>query len=324
MKTCADVAKLRERLQRAMIEGAGVLRSPDSLVTAAAEVGAVAGRLRAASGGRIGQRARRRRARQPRDGGGGAAARPPTPARRPGGPTPVVTSPRRDRSGAAASSIAPWPCRGRDRRYRGHGRDRAGGETSTAVSERRHGAGEWPSSGPPDPPAAAVRDAVARALAEDLGPLGDLTAMLVPDTEVARAAGGVARRRGAGRPACARSRPSRRSTRRWSSTGKVPDGAWLAPGSVVAEVSGPMRSILTAERTALNFLCHLSGVATMARRFVDAVCRRQPHHPGARHEKDDTRPARPREGGRARRRRLEPPRRALRRRAGEGQPPGPR
>ena len=37
-------------------------------------------------------------------------------------------------------------------------------------------------------------------------------------------------------------------------------GGW--PGSVVAEVSGPLRSILTAERTALNFLCHLSGVAT--------------------------------------------------------------
>jgi L-aspartate oxidase len=45
----ADVAKLREHLQRAMIEGAGVLRSPESLVTAAAEVRAVAGRLRAAS-----------------------------------------------------------------------------------------------------------------------------------------------------------------------------------------------------------------------------------------------------------------------------------
>jgi nicotinate-nucleotide pyrophosphorylase (carboxylating) len=52
---------------------------------------------------------------------------------------------------------------------------------------------------------------------------------------------------------------------------QVSDGGWLKPGTVVAEVSGPLRSILTAERTALNFLCHLSGVATMARRFVDAV-----------------------------------------------------
>ena len=49
----ADVAKLREHLQRAMIEGAGVLRSPESLVTAAAEVGAVAGALRAACRGRV-------------------------------------------------------------------------------------------------------------------------------------------------------------------------------------------------------------------------------------------------------------------------------
>ena len=37
-----------------------------------------------------------------------------------------------------------------------------------------------------------------------------------------------------------------------------------------------MRSILTAERTALNFLCHLSGVATLARRFVDAVTAANP------------------------------------------------
>ena len=51
-----------------------------------------------------------------------------------------------------------------------------------------------------------------------------------------------------------------------------------------------------------NFLCHLSGVATLTRRYVDAVTRRQPGHPGARHAQDDARPARPREGGRARRR----------------------
>ena len=52
---------------------------------------------------------------------------------------------------------------------------------------------------------------------------------------------------------------------------KAADGTAVEPGQVIAEVSGPMRSILTAERTALNFLCHLSGVATMTRRFVDVV-----------------------------------------------------
>src|SRR5258705_13641826 len=40
------------------------------------------------------------------------------------------------------------------------------------------------------------------------------------------------------------------------------DGAALAPGDVIAAVTGPARGILTAERVALNFLCHLSGIAT--------------------------------------------------------------
>jgi nicotinate-nucleotide pyrophosphorylase (carboxylating) len=49
------------------------------------------------------------------------------------------------------------------------------------------------------------------------------------------------------------------------------DGDAVAPGDELARLAGPMRSILAAERTALNFLQHLSGVATLTRRFVDAV-----------------------------------------------------
>ncbi len=49
------------------------------------------------------------------------------------------------------------------------------------------------------------------------------------------------------------------------------DGDAVAPGDVLADVSGSARSILAAERTALNLLTHLSGVATTTRRFVDAV-----------------------------------------------------
>jgi len=51
----------------------------------------------------------------------------------------------------------------------------------------------------------------------------------------------------------------------------LPDGSPVGPGAVVADVEGPLRSLLGAERTALNFLCHLSGVAGLTRRFVDAV-----------------------------------------------------
>jgi nicotinate-nucleotide pyrophosphorylase (carboxylating) len=49
------------------------------------------------------------------------------------------------------------------------------------------------------------------------------------------------------------------------------DGATLAVGDTVLEISGPTRSILTAERTALNFLQRLSGVATQTQRYVQAM-----------------------------------------------------
>lgn len=49
------------------------------------------------------------------------------------------------------------------------------------------------------------------------------------------------------------------------------DGAVLAKGTVVLELHGPARSILTAERTALNFLQRLSGVASQTRRYVQAM-----------------------------------------------------
>ena len=52
---------------------------------------------------------------------------------------------------------------------------------------------------------------------------------------------------------------------------RVDDGARVARGDVLATLAGPARGLLTAERTALNLLCHLSGVATLTRRWVDAV-----------------------------------------------------
>jgi nicotinate-nucleotide pyrophosphorylase (carboxylating) len=49
------------------------------------------------------------------------------------------------------------------------------------------------------------------------------------------------------------------------------DGDPVQPGCAAAEIEGPVASLLTGERTALNFLTHLSGVATLTRKFVDAV-----------------------------------------------------
>jgi nicotinate-nucleotide pyrophosphorylase (carboxylating) len=51
----------------------------------------------------------------------------------------------------------------------------------------------------------------------------------------------------------------------------VPSGQQIAPGQTVLEVAGHVHSILTAERVALNFLQRLSAIATMTRRFVDAI-----------------------------------------------------
>jgi len=52
---------------------------------------------------------------------------------------------------------------------------------------------------------------------------------------------------------------------------KVNDGEKIGKGKVIAEIIGPARTILTAERVALNFLAHLSGIATLTRKYVEAV-----------------------------------------------------
>jgi len=50
-----------------------------------------------------------------------------------------------------------------------------------------------------------------------------------------------------------------------------PDGSQVSPGDVIATIRGPARGMLTAERTALNFLCHLSGIATVTASIAAAI-----------------------------------------------------
>jgi len=120
------------------------------------------------------------------------------------------------------------------------------------------------------PPRHLVREAVARAIAEDVGELGDVTAVLLPGGStgvadfVARADGVLAG------TACATETFAQLDPEVsviWSAV----DGEAIGKGQAIGRVAGPLRSVLTGERTALNFLCHLSGVATVTRRFVDAV-----------------------------------------------------
>ncbi len=52
---------------------------------------------------------------------------------------------------------------------------------------------------------------------------------------------------------------------------KVQEGDWVSAGQILAEVKGKLRALLTGERTALNFLQRLSGIATLTRQFVEKV-----------------------------------------------------
>lgn len=118
---------------------------------------------------------------------------------------------------------------------------------------------------------AAAHRLINLALAEDLDEVGDVTSIAtIPAASPGRAAV-VARAAGviAGLPVaalvCSAVDPA------LTLTPIVSDGTEIRPRTELATLAGPMRSILTAERTALNFLQRLSGVATLTHRYVDAA-----------------------------------------------------
>jgi len=116
----------------------------------------------------------------------------------------------------------------------------------------------------------AVREAVSRALAEDLLPLGDLTAALIPEGTSARAAV-VARQAGVVAGSACVVETFLQLEPGLAVDWRAADGTEVGPGHVLGTVEGLLAPILTGERTALNFLCHLSGIATLTRRYVDAA-----------------------------------------------------
>jgi nicotinate-nucleotide pyrophosphorylase (carboxylating) len=110
---------------------------------------------------------------------------------------------------------------------------------------------------------------VETALAEDIG-RGDVTAALVPAAQ--RVRGRVITREAA--VLCGQAwadETFRRLDPLVGLTWHAHDGARLLADQVVLEIAGPARAVLTGERTALNFLQLLSGTATLARAYVDAV-----------------------------------------------------
>ncbi|SRR5579862_1809431 len=116
-----------------------------------------------------------------------------------------------------------------------------------------------------------IEPVVRRALEEDLGRAGDVTSDLIVPADTRIEAKLVARKPGtvagliAAECAFALVDPSLRFEI------ATPDGSRVEGGTLLAAVEGPARGILTAERVALNFTGHLSGVATATRALVDAV-----------------------------------------------------
>ena len=125
-------------------------------------------------------------------------------------------------------------------------------------------------AGPYDVPARLVAELVGRALDEDLLPLGDLSASLLPAEALGRAEFVVRTAGVIAGTACA-TEAFRQVDPDVAVTWQVADGDRVDARQVLGVVTGPLASILTAERTALNFLGHLSGIATRTRAFVDAA-----------------------------------------------------
>lgn len=121
----------------------------------------------------------------------------------------------------------------------------------------------------PGVPQADIAESVRRALAEDIG-TGDLTAALIPPEETARARV-ITREDAILCGAAWFDETFRQTDARTRIEWEACDGDAVRGGQTLCRITGPARAMLSAERTALNFLQTLSATATAARRYVDAV-----------------------------------------------------
>jgi len=120
-------------------------------------------------------------------------------------------------------------------------------------------------------PTLVIEPLVRAALLEDLGRAGDITTDAIVPTQAHAETALVARQAGVVAGLDLALLAFKLVDPAIIASVQRPDGARLAPGDVIATVVGPARGILTAERVALNFLCHLSGIATATAAIVEAV-----------------------------------------------------
>ncbi|HEY0919332.1 carboxylating nicotinate-nucleotide diphosphorylase [Devosia sp.] len=116
-----------------------------------------------------------------------------------------------------------------------------------------------------------VESAVRAALAEDFGLAGDLTSQAALPPDATAVAAIRAREPGVVAGLQLAAEAFRQAGPGLRVEPQLADGAAVRAGEIVARVAGNAREVMGAERTALNFLNHLSGIATLTRAFVDAV-----------------------------------------------------
>jgi len=124
---------------------------------------------------------------------------------------------------------------------------------------------------PEPPPLLVYEEAVRRALVEDLGLAGDITTAATVDADSRSKARIVARRSGTLAGIAIAREAFRQLDPAVAFETTAADGDEVERGATIAELEGLSRSLLTGERTALNFLGRLSGIATATRSLVDAV-----------------------------------------------------
>ena len=116
-----------------------------------------------------------------------------------------------------------------------------------------------------------IETAVRAALIEDLGRAGDITSQaVIPATKQASAVI-VARNSGVLCGIAFAETAFRLAEPELKISTHKQDGDALREGDVIARISGPARGMLSAERVALNYLCHLSGIASLTAKFVNEV-----------------------------------------------------
>jgi nicotinate-nucleotide pyrophosphorylase (carboxylating) len=115
-----------------------------------------------------------------------------------------------------------------------------------------------------------IIDSIRRALAEDIGS-GDVTTDSIVPANASLRGRIIAKQDGVIAGLEVAEAVWRELDERVSFTANVADGARVENRTVLAEVAGPARALLTGERVALNFLGRMSGIATLTRQFVDAV-----------------------------------------------------